>query len=148
MGERASGSAFLKWRNIVLKWRASFSRNEACSHRIRRSGQEPSSVLCCLCRRGAILCCTALAAVPCGAGAVFTAISYLCAQCQMWDIWQPGDPGEELAMGTLSRTVQWSSLRKATQSYLMGSSLRTALISGSSSLPVGVNVVRGAVHKH
>lgn len=53
----------------------------------------------------------------------------------------------QCCVGTISRAVWWSSLRKATQSYLVGSSLRTALISGSSSLLVGVNVIRWAVNK-
>lgn len=73
-GERANGLAFLKWRNIILKWRASFSRDEACSSRIHRGGQEPSSVLCCLCRRGAVLSCTSFA-ILCGAVAVFYLVS-------------------------------------------------------------------------
>lgn len=109
-------------------------------------------MLCCLCRRGAVLSCISLA-ILCGAVPVF----YLVSLHPVPDARGLAVPdagglvilGEELVMynvqcdtGTISRVVGWSSLRKATQSYLVGSSLRTAMISGSSSLPVGVNMVR------
>jgi len=121
----------------------------ACSSRIHRSQQEPGSVLCCLCRRGGMLPCTGLA-IHGGAVAVFYLLSlhpepYVGSLAAGWS----GRAASDLQcyMGTISKVVCWSFLRQATQFDLMGSSLRTALISRSSSLPVGVNMVRWAVNK-
>lgn len=88
----------------------------------------------------------------CGAVAVFITLSCLCIPvpgvgglAARWS--GRGATEVQCDMGATSRVLWRFSVRKATQSYLVGPSLRTALISGSSSLPVGVNMLRWAVKK-